>query len=669
MIQMKAEWKEISNLIQNQAWTKILFYFFENDDKYNAAFKSLKLTYDDVIKSILKEIKNAKHPENKKMLLEEIVAFLIKNITLKKTTIIQSQLQLFLKILINNKDKNYCNFKIKMYENNPGINLELIRLMENVPEKATAQEVLIAHCKSAVLNKELIVYLLCNGAYFSGHMGKPVFLQIYEFLKLKKVEFIYGWSVATSYESRKWASSNKQDKEGFYFHQIKQFLQPFDKKKQTELHRWCASNSIIFTTFKESWQIEELLSHLAEFNNSEVHINSQDNNGNTALHVHLMGSNLNLKIVETLIENGASLDIENNDKQVPFQCLKNNDKVTVEFLQALLFHSIKLYQPKQIDLLIELAKEKNLDILNIRNKDGSAPLHHAWKKWSKKSSEKTFNLIKILLTAGADPDIIKKESTETTVYHRTSLLLLICEKKNHNSDEMNIIQLLLEKKANINASFKPLSYTSLFHACKRDNMPLVKFLLACNADPNIECYLHYNPLGSLYWNDREKKNSFQIAIQLLAHGAVFPFGKNPSEKLKETTVSELLFICHSLKETKKINDFTDLVQYIPLEIYESSVKKFMCEQFFSFADKPRQNIFSFFTCCKIKNFKLPKPLRLHIAAESLDIQDLPIKFKRELLLDFLMDVKLFPDPMKILMWLTDISTLEKSECKTNTLGL
>lgn len=566
---------EIKNLVENKAWIKVLFYFFENDFNYNKALDTCKLTYDSVINTIDKEISEIKSLEDKKEQLKCITKLLITNITKNKTNIAKSKLEHFHKQLFNKSDTEYCKFKIKIYANNPGINLDLIRLMEGVSKKADATDILLAHCESDFLNLELMVYLILNGADLNKKIKFFSSEKISDLLKVKNIKFIYEPNLLKGkFTLHQEVFSNKLNGGCFYFDKINQFIMPFDKNSQTELHRLCANSSekpvnmnVVRSKIVKS-NLEHLLTHLEKF--KDIDINSQDTDGNTALHLYLMGSNLTYTAVKLLVENGASLDKKNKSNEVPFDCLRNNIKATDEFLRDWLFHSIEQYDIEQIKLLLELAKEKNLDILNKYNFDGLVSLHYSWKKWEEGSFVKAFNLIKILLTAGADPNIPKT----------------------------NLLELLDRK---------------------------------CLETTVVE----------------DKEKIFQIAIHLLAYGANFTgnFKKN-------SDINMLTSYCNRLKFYKRINDFTDLVQYIPIETSALMKDKFLERM----TNSQKQCLFSFFACCKIKNFKIPKPLKFQIAFESLGIQVLSIELKRDLLLSFFKKESQF-----VLDWLCDIIQLPYEE--------
>lgn len=698
--------EEIKSLVENNAWNKILFYFVEDDSNYNLALARQKLTLKAIIKNIIKTIKETKS-------IKETVSLLIKSIVLKKTTIEESQLNDFLDKLLEilggnkkkNENKDYCQIKIQMYSDNPGMNLELIRLMEGVPNKANLTDILRAHCNSAVLSKELIVFLLRNGANLDDKMSFFNSTKISDYLDSKNIKFIYSINaIGNFFSTRAWAFTNERDNKDFYFNKIQQFILPFDNKNQTELHRWCGrkitlteisyedvfekkelkenvlylwgdfqnpsdttvhfkfnqyndltyciygekkdrlskiekiflekvekydkfiNSKIFLSTFDnltlQSFilslaadlvaiqQINELLKHLVKFNNNDININSQDKNGNTALHLYLQGENVSFTVVKLLIENGASLSILNHNSETPFDCLKRNLAVTVEFLQACLFHSIEQCDIERSKVLLEIAKIKNFAL----------------------------------------PNLLKR-----TVEINTSM-------------------------AQTNEFCHELEMTPLRYACGCDSLPHVRFLLEHNADPNITYsentkygeFKDSNALAKLINNTKvEKSNSFQIASYLLAYGINFEVEYHGKWN---TNISSLVLKCQNLKVQEKINDFTDLADYIPSGICEflkqQSIKhsqQFIKDNFSSFEKTTQKCIYTLFACCKIEKFKI-KPLISQFATEALvvDVKEFPKKLKRDILLAFLTDNTRFPNSQEVLNWLDQILTLEKSENNDNT---
>jgi ankyrin repeat protein len=139
------------------------------------------------------------------------------------------------------------------------------------------------------------------------------------------------------------------------------------------------------------------------FKNSKDIINNRTKEGDTLLHSMVFFNCYDL--VYLLIKNGAKLDMEDLDKQIP------------------LHRTIFLSDDKILKLLLKKSNNINND-LNYKDKDGNTPLHLA-------VLIKNYNIINILLKYGADPYIM----------NNAEIIPLDLAKDNTKDFDLRIIQI------------------------------------------------------------------------------------------------------------------------------------------------------------------------------------------------------------------------------------
>ena len=191
--------------------------------------------------------------------------------------------------------------------------------------------------------------------------------------------------------------------------------------------------------------VEELL---VELITSGIDINTQDEDGNTALHKAVSYNNNgkfcnNDEIVELLVKNGAKIDVLNARGQTAIDIARdfNNDTI-VEFLAYIL----KNQQQEIIERIKELANErkyeeaieliKGIKDINMSDKYGNFLLHWAVIKRHKLIVE----------------ELLKREDIDinaTDEYGNTALNIAILKK-----NDINIVKLLVDNEADINVKNK-----------------------------------------------------------------------------------------------------------------------------------------------------------------------------------------------------------------------
>lgn len=196
----------------------------------------------------------------------------------------------------------------------------------------------------------------------------------------------------------------------------------------------------------------------------DVDINAKSQGGNTAL--HLAAKNGYIKIVKTLLENGAGVNAQNHDGETPLHWAADNDHTEV------------------VKVLLE-----NGARVNIVDKDGETPLH-----WAIETGH--INVVTALLEKG-NINVDIRDELEKTSLHWSVLY-----------DHIDIVKVLLAKGADVNAVDID-GETPLHHAVLYCNTDMIQILLAAGANSTLQNIEGETPI-SLVESD-EIKNFFKNA--------------------------------------------------------------------------------------------------------------------------------------------------------------
>ena len=250
----------------------------------------------------------------------------------------------------------------------------------------------------------------------------------------------------------------------------------------------------LFLTFKNGnhEKIDLMLNRAISL--GDFDLNSSDKDGNTLLHI--AGRNNDIATFLKLIENGADMNVANNEGKTPLQY--TNKPIRSELIQLL---------------------DNNADV-NLPNIKGKTPLIYAINKCNHR-------LVKILLDKGADVNIPNSKGVTP---------LFIAAKRGN----FKIVQLLINKSgALVNALDK--DGNTLLHIAGRNNhIRLVFKLLENGADVNIANNKGKTPLqymdpiySQLFGNEhhvyelREYKG-YQVPITIIPRGTLlFRAGGQP----------------------------------------------------------------------------------------------------------------------------------------------
>ncbi|WP_342189704.1 ankyrin repeat domain-containing protein [Spiroplasma endosymbiont of Dilophus febrilis] len=293
---------------------------------------------------------------------------------------------------------------------------------------------------------------------------------------------------------------------------------------------------------------KEVVEVLLKSKNIKNKINNKSYLNIGCLHwISLNSKNINnLEIAELLIDNGADVNLQDENDATPlYYAISTNNKEMVQLLinkganiknitkngLTPLYYAIILDNKEMVQLLIE--KGANV---NMQDENGLTPLHFA-------IEENNQEMVQLLINNNADVNI-KITSDGATILHyailnnkKEMVKLLIKKGANVNkgvngliplyyaisTNNKEMVQLLINKGANVNMQDEN-DFSPLYYAINEENIEIVKLLLANDADVNLQNKNGLTPLLYSKYNKYIKiENLFKNFINL----------KNKIESLNE----------------------------------------------------------------------------------------------------------------------------------------
>ena len=240
-------------------------------------------------------------------------------------------------------------------------------------------------------------------------------------------------------------------------------------------------NKTFYDAMEEVCPLPEIVEFLL---NADAKINEVDSEGNTALMLAVQVNNPDCKVIETLLDAGADVNVECNGLRAVDYARRNPKLVGTEIFKRLesmtkpLSYKRHANASEMLEFIYKnLADELKAVIadganVNEREKEGGWTILMS----AVHSEEVDLEIIKILLESGAEINAIDE-------FHETALKKAVYNQYNEKS--LDVIKLLIDAGADINAA-NDEGWTPLMEAAYHNNPDIVKLLVDCGADVNIE---------------------------------------------------------------------------------------------------------------------------------------------------------------------------------------
>uniref|UniRef100_A0A8C4THF0 Ankyrin repeat domain 27 n=1 Tax=Erpetoichthys calabaricus TaxID=27687 RepID=A0A8C4THF0_ERPCA len=215
---------------------------------------------------------------------------------------------------------------------------------------------------------------------------------------------------------------------------------------------------------------EDCVKALVYYNVFSCRLDIQNDKGDTPLHIAARWGYEG--IIEVLLENGASMNIQNKAKDTPFQCALNSK---VQIKMSMYFIKIFLLYLYKVRYLFEWTDEESEgDFRDPLKLEFCHPLCQC-PKCEPAQQKVTYNQI-----CGFEINVSNQDGF--TPLHVAAL---------HGRE--NLVSLLIAHGANINIE-NTHGATSLHLACQNGNLQTVRYLLGCNAKMNKKDHFGNTPL-------------------------------------------------------------------------------------------------------------------------------------------------------------------------------
>jgi serine/threonine protein kinase len=211
---------------------------------------------------------------------------------------------------------------------------------------------------------------------------------------------------------------------------------------------------------------------------AKIDVNKADNRGDTPLHLASKRKDVEARIIEILLANGARTDLRNNQGETP------------------LISAISISKFETIELLLSRNSE-----VNISDKDGKTPLVRAIDAAARDGYMDTFTpdtftsyamppldkdllspkIVQLLLTKGADPNLVDRDGN-TALHLLGNLDEVTYDCRQKRSIAIQILDLLIQHQADIKAVNKN-GDTALHILSRKDFFPIAARLIGYGGNP------------------------------------------------------------------------------------------------------------------------------------------------------------------------------------------
>ncbi len=294
-----------------------------------------------------------------------------------------------------------------------------------------------------------------------------------------------------------------------------------------------------------------------------IDINTRDEDGKTILHHELLKGNSNIKMIDFLIKNGASVEIEDNFKKAPYEYLidiiliqrnekrqdinnfihYNEDENYEILLKKFLMYkpNLEKTKPDGRNLLFDVLRYNEFELLkilfaygmnpNVTDIDGKTPLSVLVEEGLELKDnllrDKFLERLVFLLKFRVQVDVQDEEGR--TVIHKAVI-----------ANDLTVLEKLLTKKGNLNLKDKQ-GRTALHHCQRHGNYKIARWLIAAGADMNLP-----DASGFTILNYAAVFGHVKLVVALIASG-VLMYNKNKKNKKvaqflksKESNLNRLL---------------------------------------------------------------------------------------------------------------------------------
>ncbi|WP_044419416.1 ankyrin repeat domain-containing protein [Halarcobacter anaerophilus] len=236
---------------------------------------------------------------------------------------------------------------------------------------------------------------------------------------------------------------------------------------------------------------------------SGANINAQDNEGRTVLFDAVLKGSRNMAMIDYLVSHGANVDHKDYNERTVIDDLCEAVLITANNKKP---SSRRFFDIDEYENYIPMLKKMLLfkPRLNVPKADGRTVIFDV-------ITQNNLELIKVLINAGVDLNIVDNESNTPLSYMIDKGLEIINQKEKDNFLERLVF--ILKYRVDVNTIDKE-GRTILHKAVLADNMDVVEKLLAKKVDLNIKDKQGRTALHHTQW-----RGNYKIARLIISAGA------------------------------------------------------------------------------------------------------------------------------------------------------